>query len=71
MIVADVFVKGDAHTPERFWSIALRTETKHARFYDSLGYVYCKKRTEEYSRMSKKTKEKVRFNYINGELQKY
>ena len=69
--VTQVFLKGDAHTPSRFWEYALRTETKHSNFYDSLGFKYSEKDTQEYINMDAETKKKVRFVYINGELQKY
>jgi len=70
MKIVEVFMKGDAHTPERFWDFALRTETKHARFYDELGFIFSEKHTKEYIELSDEDKKKVNFKYINGVLQK-
>ena len=66
MIVIDVFVKGDALTPHRFWDYALRTETKHARFYHEMGFQYSKRYSEEYENLSETERKKVQFLWING-----
>ena len=65
-VVSDVFLKGDVMTPPRFWEYALRTETKHAGMYDSLGFKYSEKHTKEYEGLSDLDKKKVTFKYING-----
>lgn len=64
--IIEVFQKGDAYTPQRFWSYALRTETKHAKFYDNMGYIYSEKNTKQYTALSDEEKKKVNFTYING-----
>ena len=66
MKTSDVFLKGDAMTPQRFWQYALRTETKHSRRYEDLGFKYSEKHTKEYNSLSPEDKEKVRFTFING-----
>ena len=65
----DVFMKGDCYTPQRFWDYALRTESKHANFYDELGFIFSEKHTKEYRKLTDKDKKKVSFKYINGVLQ--
>lgn len=67
----DVFLKGDAHTPQKFWEYALRTETKHSRVYNELGFKYSEKHTKEYMSLNDKDKKKVRFVFIDGIKQKY
>jgi hypothetical protein len=66
MIVSEVFMKGDAFTPQRFWEYAFRTETKHGRFYNLLDFTYSEKHTKEYNGLSDMDKKKVEFKYING-----
>lgn len=62
----DVFQKGDVTTPQRFWEYALRTESKHARFYDSIGFVFSEKHTQQFKEMSEEERKRVKFDYING-----
>lgn len=64
--VKEVFLKGNANTPQRFWEFALMTETKHSNFYNSIGFIYSQKHTEEYKNLSEDDKNKVKFSYING-----
>ena len=66
MSTQDVFFKGDMQTPQRFWEYALRTETKHSRRYEMLGFKYSEKFTKQYASLSEEDKKKVKFTFING-----
>ena len=66
---AEIFQKADCHIPQRFWEYAIRTEYKHSRFYDSLGFTYSEKHTKEYNKLSDKDKNNIRFAYVNGKKQ--
>lgn len=68
-IISEVFVKGNAHTPQRFWEYALRTVTKDARWYDNMGYRYSEKHTNEYNNLSDDDKKRVSFTFINHKKQ--
>jgi hypothetical protein len=61
-----VFLKGDARTPQRFWSYALGTTDEHRDMYEGFGYVYSEKHTEEYKSLKLEDQDKVRFVLING-----
>jgi hypothetical protein len=67
--VSQIFRKGEAGTPMRFWEYALRTENKHSRLYDSLGFIYSESVSKMYNSMSDKEKEILKFKYINGKKQ--
>ena len=69
METIDVFMKGDALTPQKFWEYALKTETEHVRFYNKLGFTFSVKHTKEYIRLTDNDKNRVNFTYINGILQ--
>lgn len=73
MNIEEVYVKGDAHTPQRFWEIAFRNTTLSPMRWlmEQEGFVFSQKLTDEYKGYSDEQKKKVRFNYINGEPQTY
>jgi hypothetical protein len=68
-IVSEVFIKANPYTPQRFWELALRTETKHARWYDDMGYTYSENHTKEYNNLSDDDKKRVSFTFINDKKQ--
>jgi hypothetical protein len=70
MEIIEVYVRGDAHTPQRFWDYALRTNCKPesgGRMYFDTGFVFSQKDTDLYNSLSDEDKKKVRFLYVNGE----
>jgi len=71
LIKSKVFVKGDAHTPARFWKYSLSTRDDHPEFFGDKDYVFSKEDTDEYNALSAKEKMKIKFTYINGKHQKY
>ena len=69
MKTTEVYVRGDAHTPQRFWDYALRTDYKQssgARMYIDTGFTFSQKDTDLYKSLSKNKKDKVKFLFING-----
>lgn len=71
METIEVYVKGDAFTPSRFWSYALRTNFKQssgARYYIDNGYIFSQKDTDEYKAMSENERKKIKFDFINGHV---
>jgi len=66
MNTIEVFVRGDAHTPARFWDYALRTEYKFGRELHEMGFHYSETDTEEYKKLSDEDKKKVQFLYVNS-----
>lgn len=68
MIVSEVYRRGDAHTPARFWDYALRTSTlgDYGRDLHEMGFRRCKKDEELFNSLSDKEKAKVQFLYIDG-----
>lgn len=69
METIEVYVRGDAHTPQRFWDYALRTNYKQesgARMYIDTGFQFSQKHTDEYKALSDADKQKVKFLYVNG-----
>lgn len=69
METIEVYVRGDAHTPQRFWDYALRTNFKQAsggRMYVDTGFVFSQKDTDLYKSLSDADKKKVKFLYVNG-----
>lgn len=68
MIVSEVYCRGDAHTPARFWDYALRTSTlgHYARDLHEMGFRYSKEDTELFNSLSDEEKAKVQFLYIDG-----
>ena len=69
--IIEVFVKGDAHTPQRFWDYALRTKPKFGRELHELGFIFSQQNTDLYKRLSDEEKKKVRFTFIDGVRQRY
>ena len=69
METIEVYVRGDAHTPQRFWDYALRTNYKQdsgGRMYVDTGFIFSQKNTDLYKSLSDEEKKKVRFLYVNG-----
>lgn len=69
METIEVYVRGNAHTPHRFWDYALRTNYKQdsgARMYIDTGFQFSEKDTELYKSLSEEEKAKVKFLFING-----
>lgn len=69
METVEVFVRGDAHTPSRFWDYALRTnykESSGARMYIDTGFMLSQKDKDTYKSLTEEQRSKVQFLYING-----
>ena len=69
MYTIEVYVRGDANTPQRFWDYALRTNYKESsggRMYIDTGFRFCQKNTDLYKSLTEDDKKKVKFLYING-----
>jgi len=69
METIEVYVRGDAHTPSRFWDYALRTNYKQdsgGRMYIDTGFIFSQNNTDLYKSLTEDEKKKVRFLYING-----
>ena len=67
MEIIEVYVRGNAHTPSRFWDYALRTNCKEESGggMDS-GFVFSQKDTDLYASLTEDEKSKVRFLWVNG-----
>lgn len=68
-MLIEVFVRGDAHTPERFWEYALSTRPKFLERYTNLGFKYSEKDTETFKNLNNEDRKKIKFKFINGFLQ--
>lgn len=69
METVEVYVRGDAHTPQRFWDYALRTNYKQssgARMYIDEGFIFSQTNTDLYKSLSKDEQSKVKFLFIDG-----
>jgi hypothetical protein len=69
METIEVYVRGDAHTPHRFWDYALRTNYKQdsgGRMYVDNGFHFCQKSTDLFKSLSVEEKKKVKFLFVNG-----
>lgn len=70
MNTIEVYVRGDAHTPSRFWDYALRTNYKQssgARWYvETLGFRFSQKDTDLFKSLSEDERKEVKFLYVNG-----
>lgn len=69
METIEVYVRGDANTPQRFWDYALRTNYKQdsgARMYIDTGFIFSQKDTDIYKSLSEDGRKKVKFLYVNG-----
>ena len=69
METIEVYMRGDAHTPARFWDYALRTNYKQdsgARMYIEEGFIFSQTNTDLFKSLSEKNRAKVKFLYING-----
>ena len=69
METTEIYVRGNAHTPARFWDYAIRTNYKQnsgGRFYIDNGFVFSENDTELYKSLTDEEKKKVKFLYING-----
>jgi hypothetical protein len=69
MNTIEVYVRGDAKTPQRFWDYALRTnyeQSSGAKFYVDTGFVFDQKNTDLFKSMTEEQRKKVKFLYING-----
>ena len=69
MQTIEVYVRGSALIPQRFWDYALRTNYKEdsgARMYIDTGFQFSEKDTELYKSLSEDERSKVKFLYING-----
>jgi hypothetical protein len=69
MNTIEVYVRGDAFTPQRFWDYALRTNYKQesgGRMYVDTGFHFSQKHTDEFKSLTEEQRKKVKFLYING-----
>ncbi len=69
METIEVYVRGDVHTPARFWDYALRTNYKQdsgGRMYVDTGFHFSQSDTDLYKSLTENEKKKVKFLYING-----
>lgn len=69
METVEVYVRGDVHTPQRFWDYALRTNYKQssgARMYIDEGFIFSQTDTDLYKSLSKNEQSKIKFLFING-----
>jgi hypothetical protein len=69
METIQVYVRGDAHTPERFWHYALRTsceEDSVSEMYANFGFKFSQKDTDLFKSLTEEQKNKVNFLYVNG-----
>ena len=69
MKTIEVYRRGDAHTPARFWDYALRTDYKQssgARMYIEEGFKFSQEDTDLYKSLSEEQRAKIKFLYING-----
>jgi hypothetical protein len=72
METIEVYVRGDAHAPQRFWDYALQTNYKQesgARMYIDTGFRFSQKDTDLFKSLSEEQKKKVKFLFINGKKQ--
>jgi len=65
-----VYLKGNAHTPQKFWSYALGGDD-HEKLYETKGFTYSEKDTKEYQGYTEEEKAKVKFVYVDGIKQSY
>jgi hypothetical protein len=69
MEIIEVYVRGNARTPQRFWDYALRTNTKQdsgGRMYVDTGFIFSQRNTDLFKSLSENARKRVRFFYING-----
>lgn len=69
MKTIEVYVRGDAFTPQRFWDYALRTNYKQdsgGRMYIDTGFTFSQKDTDLYKSLTEEQQKKIKFLYING-----
>lgn len=63
-----VYAKGDAHTPYRFWEYALVTSETDPRYVDYLkkqGFKYSDDDTKLYHSLSEEQQKKINFYKLN------
>jgi hypothetical protein len=67
MKTMEVYVRGSAHIPARFWDYALRTNkiVNKDKFYTDEGFHFSKNDTELYKSLSKEERRKIQFLYIS------
>lgn len=69
METIEVYVRGDAHTPQKFWVYALRTNCEQdngAEMYVNTGFKFSQKDTDLFKSLSEKQKKKINFLYVDG-----
>lgn len=64
-----IYVKGDAHTPRRFWTVGLATNSDHVRFFHENGYFNSKELTKEFENLS--IEEQLKCDFILDEHKPY
>lgn len=69
MNTVEIYVKGNAHIPHRFYDYALwaraRTEDEIKKFTD-LGFQFTLKDTDLFKSLDEEAQKKVQFLYVNG-----
>lgn len=65
METIEVYVRGDAHTPSRFWDYALLTNGDTKK-YNDYGFHFCQKNTDLYKSLTEEERKRVSFLYVNG-----